>query len=270
MSAPATGLFTTMAAMLRVRGRITAMGGLLVAGVILFQLWKLLHLSKDVSAHNPWARWFLAGIARISGVRIRTTGMPAPGRLLMLANHVSWIDIPALAATTGTAFVAHDGLAGVPVLKWLCRMNDTVFVARHDPGSIGAQIEILRVALADKNTITVFAEGTTSDGSNLLPFKSSLLAALDPLANGIAVQPVWLDYGPHASTIAWAGVEPGMVNFRRILARAKPVELTIHFLEPLAAQVLANRKTMAAAARLAITDAMAGVERPLQIPCALP
>ena len=251
-------MFTCCRATLRIIGRLTAMAGLLAACVALFYLWKLF------PARNPWPRRFLAGIAGIAGVRIRTTGTLAPGRRLILANHVSWIDVPALAATAGSAFVAHDGLAGVPLLRWLCAMNDTVFIARHDRASIGGQIDALRAALADKHTITVFPEGTTSDGTALLPFKSALLAALDPMAGGIAVQPVWLDYGAQTSAIAWVAQEPGMANFKRILARAEPVELTIHFLEPLAEQALADRKSMATAASQAITEAMTCSRTPLQ------
>ena len=67
----------------------------------------------------------------IAGLHLRIEGRPHKGAL-HLANHVSWLDIPALAHATGTAFVAHDGLAAFPFLKWLCEMNDTVFIARHD------------------------------------------------------------------------------------------------------------------------------------------
>jgi 1-acyl-sn-glycerol-3-phosphate acyltransferase len=246
--------------MLRITGRLTAMAGWLAISLIMFHLWKL------VPVRNPWPRLFLGGMAHIAGVRVRAIGHPAPGRLLLLANHVSWIDVAALAGATGTAFVAHDGLAGVPLLKWLCEMNDTIFIARHDRASIGDQIAALRRALAEKGTMTVFPEGTTSDGTALLPFKSALLAALDPLAQGITVQPVWMDYGALATAIAWVGAEPGVANFKRILARAEPLALAIHFLEPLPATALANRKTMATAAHQAITQAMT----PLQKPAALP
>ena len=184
-------------------------------------------------------------------------GTPGAGRVLMLANHVSWIDIPALAATTGTAFVAHDGLSGVPLLKWLCEMNGTIFVARNARTSVAAQIAALRQALAERPSITVFPEGTTSNGVALLPFKSALLAALDPLPDGVTVQPVWLDYGPRAPSIAWVGDEPGMANFLRILARREPLAMTVHFLAPLPAELLANRKTMATGAREAILRTIA-------------
>lgn len=241
---------------LRILGRLVVMASWLATAVSLYCLWKLMR------RRNPWPRRFLSGIARIAGVRIRTAGQPAPGRLLILANHVSWIDITALAASTGTAFVAHDGLAGVPMLKWLCEMNDTIFVARHDRASVGTQIDTLRAALADKTAITIFPEGTTSDGTALRPFKSALLAALDPMPRGAGarqhrtVQPVWLDYGPQVRDMAWVGQESGVTNFKKILARAEPLDLIIHFLEPLSPAALLNRKTMATAAYEAITGAM--------------
>jgi 1-acyl-sn-glycerol-3-phosphate acyltransferase len=135
-------------------------------------------------------------------------------------------------------------------------MNDTVFIARHDRGSVARQVELVRAAIRDTGALTIFPESTTSDGHGLLPFKSSLLAALDPLPEGLVVQPVWLDYGAEGADIAWIGVEPGLDNFLRLAARWRPIRLTIHLLPPLTGAALANRKTIAAAASGAILAAM--------------
>ncbi|MCW1428015.1 lysophospholipid acyltransferase family protein [Novosphingobium sp. JCM 18896] len=223
--------------------------------IVLYYLWRALRLA------NPWPRVFLGGIAWIAGVEVTLSGAQSQGRgglrgVFLLANHVSWIDIPAIAGATGSAFVAHDGLAAIGPLRWLCDMNDTVFVARHDRASVGRQVEQVREAIRDTGALTIFPEGTTSDGTDLLPFKSSLLSALDPIPVGIAVQPIWLDYGKETADIAWIGEEPGLDNFLRILARARPVMLTLHFLPPLTGEALTNRKTLAAAARDAIVQAM--------------
>lgn len=230
--------------------RLAAMLLWLACCVVFYYVWRALRL------HNAWPRIFLGGIAWLSGVDVRIEGTRAGRGTLMLANHLSWIDIPAIAGATGTAFVAHDGLAGVPFVHWLCRMNDTVFIARHDRASVARQIEQVREAIRDTGALTIFPEGTTSDGAELLPFKSSLLAALDPLPAGIAVQPVWLDYGVDGPGIAWVGTEPGLHNFLRIMARWRSIVLTIHFLPPLSNEALASRKTIAAAAREAILAAM--------------
>jgi len=157
-----------------------------------------------------------------------------------------------------SAFVAHDGLAAFAPLRWLCDKNDTVFIARHDRTSIAVQIEQVRAALAETGALTVFPEGTTSDGTTLLPFKSALLSALETDADHFPVQPVWLDYGPQVADIAWVGVEPGLENALRVLARRQPINLTVHFLPPLPPAARASRKTMAKAAQDAILAAMAG------------
>ena len=228
--------------------RLLLMILLLVVCTPLHLVWRTLHLGRW------WPRVFLSGIGMIAGLHLRVEGRPARGALL-LANHVSWLDIPALAHATGSAFVAHDGLAAFPFLKWLCEMNDTVFVARHDRASIAQQVQQVRAAMAERGALTLFPEGTTSDGTGLLPFKSSLLSALDPLPPGAVVQPVLLAY-EDAARIAWVGEEHGLDNFKRILARLRPVRLTIVFLPPLADGALADRKAISAAARARVLAAM--------------
>lgn len=237
---------------LRIGLRISAMALLLAACIPLYYLW---HLAR---AHNPWPRLFLAGVLRLAGVKLRVEGQRTRGGAFLLANHVSWIDIPAIAAATGSAFVGHDGLSMMPVLRWLCAMNDTVFIARHDRASVAQQVEQVREALRETGALAIFPEGTTSDGTGLLPFKSSLLSALDPAPPGIAIQPVLLDYGAEAAEVAWVGEEHGLDNFLRILARRRPVLLTLRFIPPLAGDALASRKTIAAAARAQILAALAG------------
>lgn len=231
--------------------RIAALLVLVVVCVTLY------YVLAPFTASNPMPRLFLRFVASTAGVRLRWTGpRPAP-RTFFLANHVSWLDVPALAGLTGCAFVAHEGLASIGVSRWLCSLNDTVFVARHDRRSVAAQIEQVREALRETGALTIFPEGTTADGTRLLPFKSSLLSAIDA-GDNVAVQPVWLDYGPRVSDLAWVGDEPGLANALRILARWRPIPLTIHFLEPLQGEARADRKAMARVARARIEAAMHG------------
>ena len=232
--------------------RIAGMAALLLVCIPLHYVSHLLHLP------NPWPRVFLGGVTWISGVVLTYRGQRARGGTFLIANHVSWIDVPALAAASGSAFVGHDGLASMPLLEWLCRMNRTVFIARHDRTSVAEQVEAVRAALSESGALTIFPEGTTSDGTGLLPFKSSLLSAFEPLPAGIAVQPVLLDYGAEAAELSWIGEEHGLDNFLRILARARPVQLTIHYLPVLSGDDLLNRKTIAQAARDAILKQLAG------------
>jgi 1-acyl-sn-glycerol-3-phosphate acyltransferase len=244
----------------RIAVRVATMAAWLLVCVPCHYLWRI-GLRRPGGPPRPWPRRFLGGICWIAGVDVTVVGECSPKGAFLLANHVSWIDITALAGASGTAFVAHDGLAGIPMLRWLCSMNDTIFIARHDRASVQQQVEQVRTAVGEKGALTIFPEGTTSDGTasretGLLPFKSSLLSALDPPPAGVAIQPVLLDYGPQAASIAWTGDEPGLANFLRILARAHPVALTVHFLPPLAGEALTNRKTIAAAARTAVVETL--------------
>lgn len=228
--------------------RLVLMLLMLIACAPLHLLWRV------VGAGRWWPRVFLAGVGAIAGLDVRIEGRRVKGALL-LANHVSWLDIPALSHASGTAFVAHDGLSAFPLLKWLCEMNDTVFIARHRRGSVNEQVEQIRAAMAETGCLTLFPEGTTSDGTGVAPFKSSLLSALDPLPEGLAVQPVVLAY-EDVPRISWVGEEHGVDNFKRILARLRPIRLTIRFLPPLEGAELADRKAVAQAAQAAIAHAL--------------
>jgi lyso-ornithine lipid O-acyltransferase len=237
-----------------------------VRGICL-AIWLLLVLPahgacRPFTTRNPVPRVFFAGVNRILGLRVERCGAPLRRGVFLISNHVSWLDIPALGAVSGTAFIANDGLLAHGWLHWLCRQNDTVFIARHDRASVALQVEQVREAIRDNGALAIFPEGTTSDGTGFLPFKSSLLSALSPVPEGIAVHPVWLDYGPQSPEIAWVGNEPGFDSFLRIASRLRPVRLTIHMLPALAAADLADRKVIAAAASAALARRLSEVRGP--------
>jgi 1-acyl-sn-glycerol-3-phosphate acyltransferase len=190
-------------------------------------------------------------IGWLAGLRIRVEGRAEKAPVLLLANHLSWLDILALAGACRTVFAGKDALAGHPFLKWLCEQNRTIFLQRDRRHTVAQQVTEVRDAMSHR-PLTLFPEGTTSNGMVLLPFKSSLLAAID--AEQMTVQPVALDYA-EAPTIAW-GEEPVLANAWRILSRTRPIHLTIRFLPPLAGAVMIDRKTMAIAAQQAIAESL--------------
>ena len=233
---------------LRVASRLTQVVGLLGACLVRY------YAALPFGRQGVVPRAFLAGLLPIIGGKLTVRGEVSPGRTFLLANHVSWIDILALAKATGTALIAHDGLAQSTPLRWLCRLNQTVFVARGDRQSVATQIRQVRDALNESRVLTIFPEGTTGDGTQLLPFKSSLLAAVSQAEGDVAVQPVWIDYGVDTRELAWVGQEPGLDNALRVLSRRKPFQVTVHLLPPLSGAELDDRKTIAAAARRAIEE----------------
>ena len=223
------------------------------------------YLYRAFAYGSPLPKLFLYLTTRIVGARLTVHGTPLRRDVFFIANHVSWIDIPALAGTSGTAFVAKAELARAPILGWLCRLNRTVFVQREARLDVAEQINAVREALADNWSITVFPEGTTTDGYSILPFKSSILKSLEPPPPGILVQPVVLNYGMTGPEIAWIGEEAGLANGLRILARQGSFPLHVHYLEPFAPQEVGGRKAIAAEARRRIEQELVRLHgRPLR------
>jgi len=236
--------------------RIAAIIALFAIIILPHLLLTLVGLRRAIPPH------FLGAVGWLAGLRVTVVGRPAPGQLLLIGNHVSWLDILALGGACRAAFVAKGTLANNCLLGWLCAQNETLFIARERRGAVGEQVGQLRAALA-RRRMCVFPEGTTGDGTRLLPFKSALLSAAEA-APGVTVQPVALDYRD-APEIAWTDAEPGAGNIRRLLARREPIRLTIRFLPPLDAAALASRKTMAEAAQSRIAAAL-----PLPIGASIP
>lgn len=181
---------------------------------------------------------------------------------MLLANHVSWIDILALGGASGATFVAHDGIARWPVIGWLAAQNNTIFVARERRGALASQIDAMREAIAGHQPVALFPEGTTSDGQSLLPFKPSLLAVLVPPPRPVMVQPVHIDYGAATEEIAWYGDEGAGANAKRLLRRPGPLDVTLRFLPAFDPAECADRKALATRARGSIAQSVAAHRLP--------
>lgn len=111
------------------------------------------------------------------GIQVRHQGhVPEKGELCV-ANHVSWTDIPVLGVTIGAAFVAKSDVRQWPIIGPLAARYGCLFIARDRRATTRAQADALAALLADRNII-LFPEGTTGDGQRLLPFRSSLIAAV--------------------------------------------------------------------------------------------
>lgn len=212
---------------------------------------------RAVGRPSPMVMAFLNAVGWIAGLRIRTTGTRLRRDVLFVSNHVSWLDILALGGAARSAFVSKAEVGTTPLVGWLADQNHTVYVQREARREIHSQANDLRNALARGRPVTLFPEGTTGPGDGLLPFRPSLLQAVIPTPPRLRVQPVFLDYGAEASDIAWLDPESGLDNFKRLLARKRPVHLTIHYLEPLPDAVEGDRKLLAEAARTAIANQIA-------------
>lgn len=205
---------------------------------------------------SPWPRHFLGWVGRCAGMRPRILGTPLRRNVLLLANHLSWLDIMLMAGATGAAFVSRDDVARWPLFGWLARLNRTVFVARSSRRSIHGQAQALRRALGGGQPVALFPEGTTDGGTKVLPFRASLLAAVLPPPPGVVVQPVAIDYGEAAHDIAWVGGERAGANVKRVLSRRGTTPVTLRFLDPIDPADMSDRKMLAETARGRIVAAL--------------
>lgn len=143
---------------------------------------------------SPLPKLFHRSLSRSLGIRIRTHGVPARRtRVLFVSNHVSWADIPVLGARIPAAFVAKSEVSGWGAVGWLATLARTVYVERSRRSSAGEQRDAIADRLMAGDSIILFPEGTNSDGTGVLPFKSSLFAVTDHVPD-LLIQPVTIAY----------------------------------------------------------------------------
>jgi len=233
---------------IRLAIRVALLVMFLVPALLMHALWGVFRIP------SPWPRFFLFVTARLMGIIVKTYGKRVPSDVFFVANHMGWIDIPIIAGVTGCAFVAQDAIAKWPIIGWLARRNYTVFVSRTDRLGIGGQIETLRAAIAERTPITIFPEGTTTDGRSLLPFKPGLFAVMVPPPKPMMVQPVALHFDAVGVDLAWVCHETAPENGLRVFRNARRVRVGVHFLEPFDPGEQPDRKSISARARNAIAE----------------
>lgn len=202
---------------------------------------------KWLTGRAPVARFFLGAAGWICGLRVERIGPEPPVRSLLLVNHVSWLDILALGGSTNAAFVSKAEVKDHPLVGWLADQRETLYVRRQSRRTIDEQVAAIAERFDHHLPLALFPEGTTSDGSTLLPFRPALLSAVTPAPEDTHVIPVALDYGEDRSFVGWIGGEPGIVNAKRILSRRKPIHVKVRMLAPLDPHD--DRKALAAKAR---------------------
>ena len=178
--------------------------------------------------------WYHRILCALIGVRIREIGTrSADSPALILSNHVSWLDICVISALSPVVFVAKREVAGWPVFGWLARLQRTIFINRQARHQTGAASREIAGRLLGGDAVVLFAEGTSSDGIRVLPFRSSLVGAVHhALGNStrhthVTVQPMSLAY------LSLGGVPLGR-GLRQRLAWYGDAELIPHLLAVLA------------------------------------
>jgi 1-acyl-sn-glycerol-3-phosphate acyltransferase len=153
--------------------------------------------------------------------------------VLLVANHVSWLDIPALHASAPHArFVSKADIAHWPLLGRLTRAGGTLFIERERKRDAVRVVHEIAQALRQADTVAVFPEGTTGAGYDVMPFHANLLQSA--ITTGTVVQPVALRYSEpgHAVSVAtqFVGDTTLMQSLMKV-CRARGLQVDVHFLE---------------------------------------
>lgn len=221
-----------------------------------------------------FARIYWSVSCWLIGFRIRVIGVPAtrrdpamarggktrPRPVVFVSNHSSWLDIAVLGGRLDAAFISKDEVSRWPVVRTIARLGRTVFVTRQRANT-GRERDAMRARLAKGDSLILFPEGTSSDGSRVLPFRSAFFAVAEGEAAPL-IQPVSLVYdrlgflpAGRASrpVFAWYGDMNLAGHFWR-LAQYRGLRATILLHTPLDPATFPNRKALSAAVWKAVAD----------------
>lgn len=208
-------------------------------------------------------------VCRALGVRCTVTGTgPPPGTGgLIVANHVSWLDIAVIGAQAPLSFVAKSEVADWPVIGLLSKLQRTVFIDRMRRAATADVAAQMGARLSAGESVVLFAEGTTGDGTRILPMRSSLLgaahAALGEGGGDITVYPLTISYiGIHGmaggrterSALAWYGDTELAPHLKAVLAMGA-IDVVLAWGEPIAMGAKTSRKEATRLAEIAIRRA---------------
>lgn len=253
--------------LLRAAAKLVAL--VLLSGLVMpFQLLVMV-FTRGRSAYVLPRLWHRC-VCAILGIRVEVLGTPQPGdATLYVGNHISHFDIPLLGSVLRARFIAKDDMRDWPGVTFVAGLQQTLFISRRarDAGSVATQVAD---AMRPGDALVLFAEGTTSDGTSVAAFKSSLFALVagrqgEAVARGWTVQPFTIElrgidghplrdagdrdrYAFHGNVDAGAHVGAFL--------RGRGATLRLHLHAPIAIAPGATRKTLAAHAHAIVASAL--------------
>jgi lyso-ornithine lipid O-acyltransferase len=231
----------------------------------------LVRLSPKAARRFP--HWYHRQVCRLMGIKLTIEGDVSRGTpVLLVCNHTSWLDIPVLSAVAPLSFVAKKEVGTWPFVSSLARLQRTVFVDRNRRQSAGDATDEISQRLRAGDTIVLFAEGTSSDGNRVLPFKTSLFGAVKgegPAGSDAVVQTAAVVYThlhglpilrADRPLVGWYG-DMEMQSHAWGVLKAGPLAVTIRVGPPVPLDSFAGRKDLALTSERSVRKAVLGVLR---------
>lgn len=261
-----------MIAVVRAGSRLTALTILTLSLLAVYSasFW------RGANARRRIVRAWHVAAARIVGIHIRAHGSIAAPGALIASNHVSYIDVVALGALSEATFVAKASVARWPVIGFLARLVNTLFVDRSSSQCL-SQIKSIAGALNDRQSVVLFPEGTSTAGRTVLPFKSTLFEAVRGTGRSVMVQPVTIAYVKDINgwdlpiderrIHPWIG-EDELVPHLWAMLKHPGVVADVLFHPPVCADAFASRKELAEHCHVASAHGLIVARRRTALPIA--
>lgn len=235
-----------------VRAVLHALHGALICAFIFPRL--------DAKQRMHRVGWWSARLLQLLGIRLHSAGAPHAAPVLLVANHISWLDILAINAVQPTRFVSKADVRHWPFLGWLVACGGTLFIERERKRDALRVVHQIAQTLKDGEIVAVFPEGTTGDGHGVLPFHANLLQAA--IATATPVQPLVLRYRDAHTAVSQAGTYVGDTSLAASMwatACAEGLSVSVELLPAEATQqfdrrALADKLHATIAGRLVPTD----------------
>lgn len=159
--------------------------------------------------------WWSARLLRLLGIALEVRGTVHAAPVLVVANHISWLDILAINAVQPVRFVSKADVRRWPLVGYLVACGGTLFIERERKRDAMRVVHQIADALRARQIVAVFPEGTTSDGHGVLPFHANLLQAA--IATETPVQPIALRYRDASHAVSPAAAYVGDTSLVRSL-----------------------------------------------------
>ncbi len=231
-----------------------------------------------LALRSRWREWlpfyYHRFVCWLLGVRVHVRGaIPHDRPVLLISNHISWLDIIVISTLAPLHFIAKREVADWPFFGWLAKLQRTLFVDRERRTSVKAAAHEIAARLKAGERMVLFAEGTSSDGNQILPFKSALIGAAALAAeeggDGADVQTLAIAYtrvhglpmGRIARAhVAWYG-DMDMLSHVWGLLRQGPIDANVSISTPLRLENARDRKKLAAISEAQVREKFAALIR---------
>ncbi len=225
----------------------------LAATLLLVNHYRSLETEEGSRKADKAAVWLANKLAWFFGIRVQVSGEPQSGPVLMVANHISWLDILVLHSACAMGFVGKAEIESWPVFRSIARVGGTIFHQRGNHDSAAGVSSLMEQRLRQGRAVTIFPEGGILPGSPIRVFHARMFrAAVDV---GCPVQPAMVRYmrnGRIDEEVSFRVGESMLMNVCRQLARPKSVA-QVHFL-PVLSAIDQPRRALADGARAAVIN----------------